>query len=207
VGECRHPGTVVEMNLKTERGRYTRETLISAARSLFAERGYDATSIEAVLERAEVSRGALYHHFGGKEELFAAVLDGIYDTIDERVAVASANQPSAMAALQAGCLEWIRMASDQAVGRVLLIDAPAVLGWTRWRAMDEARTLLSIRTALQSAARHGSIAEEHADFFAHALLASMNEIALMIAQSADLAERAESAVAELFRRILLLPPE
>ncbi|WP_394768439.1 TetR family transcriptional regulator [Lacisediminihabitans sp.] len=196
------------MNIKTERGRQTRETLIAAARALFAERGYDATSIEAVLEQTDVSRGALYHHFGGKEELFAAVLDGIYDTIDERVAVAAANQPNASAALQAGCLEWIRMASDRAVGRVLLIDAPAVLGWTRWRAMDEARTLLSIRTALESAARHGSLAEDHVDFFAHALLASMNEIALMIAQSAEPAvtsARAEGAVAELFRRILLLP--
>lgn len=196
------------MNLKVDRGKLTRDGLIATARVLFAEHGYDGASVEGILERADVSRGALYHHFTGKEDLFVAVLEDLYNSIDVRVHNATQGQSSAAAALRIGCLEWIRIASDPAVGRTLLIDAPAVLGWRRWRQMDEARTLTSIRTALDSAAQHGALAVAHVDYFAHALLASMNEVALMIAESANPGEaalRAEDAIGELFRRILSPP--
>lgn len=197
------------MNQKTDQGRATRERLVAVARDLFAERGYEGTSIEAVLEKADVSRGALYHHFQGKEGVFAGVLDDLYNSIDARVAAATAGQQSAAAALRAGSLEWLRIASERSVGRILLIDAPAVLGWRRWREMDEARTLSSIRRALVATAESGELEQEHVDFFAHALLASMNEVALMIAQSEDPASAsvsAEDAIGEFFNRVLSRRP-
>ena len=193
------------MNKKLERGQETRDQLVTIATRLFTERGYEGTSIEAVLAEAEVSRGALYHHYNGKEALFTAVLNGIYLRIDEQLRLAARGATDPLSALRAGCLAWIRLAVDPAVRRILLIDAPSVLGWQCWRELDEERTLGNVRLALAAAAKQGLLPADHVDFFAHALLASMNEIAMMIAQSEDPSgsqKRAESAVTDLLQRLL-----
>jgi AcrR family transcriptional regulator len=193
------------MNKKLDRGQETREQLVAIATRLFTDRGYEGTSIEAVLAEAEVSRGALYHHYNGKEALFSAVLHGVYEKIDAQLRLATRGETEPLSALHAGCLAWIRLAVDPAVRRILLIDAPSVLGWQCWRELDENRTLGSIRAALAAAARLGQLPADHVDFFAHALLASMNEIAMMIAQSENPVEsqkRAEVAVEDLLHRLL-----
>jgi AcrR family transcriptional regulator len=193
------------MNKKLDRGQETREQLVAIATRLFTDRGYEGTSIEAVLAEAAVSRGALYHHYNGKEALFTSVLHGVYDRIDNQLRQAARRETDALSALQAGCLVWVRLAVDPAVRRILLIDAPSVLGWQCWRELDESRTLGLVRTALTAASKQGLLAADHVDFFAHALLASMNEIAMMIAQSEDPAEsqkRAETAVEDLLQRLL-----
>ena len=193
------------MNKKLDRGQETREHLVTIATRLFTERGYEGTSIEAVLAEAEVSRGALYHHYNGKETLFSAALDGVYERIDAQLRLATRGERDPLTALRAGCLTWVRLAVDPAVRQILLIDAPSVLGWKCWRERDEERTLGSVRTALAAASKQGLLPADHVDFFAHALLASMNEIAMMIAQSEDAAgsqKRAESAVTDLLQRLL-----
>ncbi len=192
-------------NRNVARGIATREHLVGVAMRLFAERGYDDTSIDLVLQEAGVSRGALYHHFAGKEALFAAVLEAVYAEVERRGAIAIGGVRDPIAALKAGCLAWVQIARDPVVQRILLIDAPAVLGWHRWRALDERHALGTIRAALMVFAGAGGLDAALVDMLAHALLAAMNEIALIIATADDpeAATRAgAAAVDELLERLL-----
>jgi AcrR family transcriptional regulator len=178
------------MNKKIDRGQATREHLVAVATGLFTEHGYDGTSVEAVLRAADVSRGALYHHYAGKDALFAAVLDTVYERVE---------------AERAACQAWIRITGDPVVRQVLLIDAPAVLGWQRWREADERRTLGSIKAVLRRVAADGRIPVARVDFYAHVLLAGMNEIAMLVARAEDpatAAVEAEGATGELLDRLL-----
>jgi AcrR family transcriptional regulator len=190
---------------RVQRGQATREQLVDVATRLFAERGFDGTSIEAVLEEAGVSRGSLYHHFASKEALFEAAFMAVEARIGAETATAALNEGEAVAGLRAGALEWMRLAGDPVVQRVVLIDAPAVLGWERWRAYEEETALGMIKAAMQVAAEQGRLPAELADAYAHMLLASVNELAMVIARADDQAaaqRSAEAAIDELFSRLL-----
>jgi AcrR family transcriptional regulator len=193
------------MNKNVERGQATRAHLVDVATRLFAERGYDGTSIEAVLADSGVSRGSLYHHFRGKDALFWAVLEGVAARVGQQLMEAERDAPDQVAALRIWCREWIRLAGDQVFQQIVLIDAPAVLGWERWRELDEQGSLRPIRAALEYAAEAGRIEPRHVDAFAHIVLATINEVALMIARADDPAAAltaGESAVAEFLDRLL-----
>lgn len=195
------------MNKNVERGQATRAHLVEVATRLFAAHGYDGTSIAAVLADSGVSRGSLYHHFPGKDALFWAVLEGVGARIGEQVREAMRDAGDPVAALRAGSLAWIRLATDPVVQQVMLIDAPAVLGWQRWRE-DEQSSLGEIRALLTYAADAGSIEPRHVDAFAHIVLAAVNEMTLMIAGADDPAaalSAGESAVAEFLDRLLGAP--
>jgi AcrR family transcriptional regulator len=192
------------MNKNVERGQATRAHLVEVATRLFAAHGYDGTSIEAVLVGSGVSRGSLYHHFPGKDALFWAVMEEVGARISGPVAEAMRDAPDPVAALRAGCLAWIRLAGDPVVQQIMLIDAPAVLGWQRWRELDE-NSLGEIRAAVTYAAEAGSIERRHVDTFAHIVLAAANEVAMMIVRADDPAaalSAGESAVAEFLDRLL-----
>jgi AcrR family transcriptional regulator len=193
------------LNKNVERGKATRAHLIETATGLFAAHGYDGTSIEAVLAGSGVSRGSLYHHFPGKEALFLAVMEEVGTRTAQPVLDAMLTAPDAVAALRIGCLGWVQLAGDPVVQQIMLIDAPAVLGWQRWRELDEQTTLGVIRGALAYAAEAGSIEAGHVDVFAHIVLAAANEVALMIARADDPAAAlrdGQSAVAEFLDRLL-----
>ena len=107
--------------------------------------------------------------------------------------------------LRAGGLAWIRQAGDPVVRQIMLIDAPAVLGWQRWRELDEQGPLGVIRDCLAYAAETGRIEHRHVDTFAHIVLAAANEVAMMIARADDPAAAltaGESAFAEFLDRLL-----
>ena len=111
-----------------------------------------------MLDAAGVSRGSLYHHFKSKEALFEAVLDAAEVRIGEATLLAAAGAgDDPVAALRAGALEWIRLAGDPVVQRIVLIDAPAVLGWERWREIEEQNALGNLRVAMQAVADDGRI--------------------------------------------------
>jgi AcrR family transcriptional regulator len=190
---------------KIDRGQATRDHLVAVATGLFTEHGYDGTSVEAVLRAADVSRGALYHHYPGKDALFAAVLETVYERVEADGAAAIRGIRDPAETLRAACLAWIRITGDPVVRQVLLIDAPAVLGWQRWREVDEQRTLGSIKAVLRRVAAEGRIPVARVDFYAHVLLAGMNEIAMLIARAGDhaaAAAEAEVATGELLDRLL-----
>ncbi len=189
----------------------TRAHLIDVATRLFAAHGYDGTSIETVLAESGASRGSLYHHFPGKEALFLAVMEDAGARATRPAVEAMSAAPNPLAALRIGCLAWIRLAGDPVIRQIMLIDAPAVLGWQRWRELDEQGPRGVIRALLTAAAETVRIEASHVDAFAHIVLAALNEVALMIARADDHAEAlatAESAVAEFLDRLLgdAVPP-
>jgi AcrR family transcriptional regulator len=193
------------MNKNVERGQATRAHLVDVATRLFATRGYDGTSIEAVLAESGVSRGSLYHHFPGKDALFWAVLEGIAARVGRQLEQAEADAPDPVAALRAGFLTWIRVAADPEVRQTVLIDAPAVLGWQRWRELDEQGSLGFTKAALAYAAEAGRIEPRHVDAFAHIVLAAANEVAMTIARADDPAaalSAGESTFADFLDRLL-----
>lgn len=189
------------------RGQATRQHLVAAATELFAERGYEATSIEAVLERAGVSRGSLYHHFPGKDALFEAVVEAVHAQVGEATlaAAGASGATDARGLLKAAELAWIRMAGEPVVRRILLIDAPTVLGWRRWREIEEQNGLGMLKEVLRGAADAGRVPSELVEPFAHILLATGNEMALVVALADDVATAqasAEAAVDEFLTRLL-----
>ena len=196
------------MNKNVERGQATRAHLVEVATRLFAAHGYDGTSIQAVLAESGVSRGSLYHHFPGKEALFLAVLEEVGARAAQQGIEAMGDATDPVAALRVGFLMWIRLAGDQVNRQIMLIDAPAVLGWQRWRELDEQGPLGLIRASLEYAAETGVIQRRHVDAFAHVVLAAGNELSLMIARADDPAaalSEGESAAAEFLDRLLGVP--
>jgi AcrR family transcriptional regulator len=170
---------------RVERGKATRERLVATARELFGRDGYEATSIEAVLREAGVARGSLYHHFENKTALFDAVLDQVVGEIAEQAADAARAHDDPVEGLRAGCGAWLQMALDPAVQQISLVDAPAVVGWSRWRELDEQHTLGGVRRSLQLLADSGRLPAAQVDVLAHMLLASVSEAALLIPRAED----------------------
>jgi AcrR family transcriptional regulator len=192
-------------NQNLARGAATREHLIEVATTLFTERGYEDTSIETVLQVASVSRGSLYHHFKNKEALFEAVLEAIENDVGLRVMEAAAGATDPKEMLRLGSLAWVQLAGDPVVQRVLLVDAPAVLGWERWRALEERHALGLIKLALAAIADQGELEPELVDVFSHVVLAAINEVALVIARSDQPVREAEQgadAIEEMLSRLL-----
>jgi AcrR family transcriptional regulator len=192
-------------NKNIARGEATRAQLITIATRLFAEHGYEGTSIEAVLREAGVSRGSLYHHFAGKEALYEAVVEDVETKVGMQTLAAAGDATGPVDALRKGFIEWIRLASDPVVQRILLIDAPSVLGWQEWRAMEERHALGLIRSVLQEIADQGDLRPELVGTLAHVLLASVNEVALLVARADDqeaAMKDGADAIDELLRRLL-----
>jgi AcrR family transcriptional regulator len=177
---------------RAAQGRATRGQLIEVATRLFAEHGYEGTSIEAVLSAAGVSRGALYHHFAGKEALFEAVVSAVSDQVTMELTEAVRGCVDPLDAMRTAAIAWIGLAADPVIQRVVLVDAPSVLGWDRWRAMDDGRTLGTMRAMLQAISDSGRLPAELVGPFSHMILAALDEIVLVIARAPD----SEAAVGE-----------
>jgi AcrR family transcriptional regulator len=193
------------MNVRVERGQATRRQLVAAATALFAARGYEATSIEVVLEEAGVSRGALYHHFEDKRALFEAVLDAVEGDLAATVMAAANDVADPADMLKAGCLAWLGHLRDPVVRQVALVDAPAVLGWERWREIDECHWFGLLKEGLAEALPPGRHDPTTVDVLAHMLLAALNELAFVIARAEDTeaaARAGEAALGDLLERLL-----
>ena len=196
------------MNKKVEQGKSTRQQIVATAKELFAARGYEGTSIEAVLQHAGISRGALYHHFDSKETLFGAVLRSVEAEIAQALVHASRGITDPVEGLRTGGYTWLELANDPAIRQIALIDAPSVVGWEKWRAADEGYGLGLLKAGLGAAAASGRMRPELVDVFAHMLLAAMSEVALLIARSDDpsaATELGKQALSELIDRLLPAP--
>src|SRR5271154_7096008 len=172
---------------KLEQSMATRAALIKTARRLFARLGYAKTDIETVARRTRVTRGALYHHFKDKQDLFSAVFDleeqKLTQIIGEAAGAAAAQ--SAFDGLLAGSNAFLDACLDPAVQRIVLIDALAVLGWERWREIDAKYNLRLVIAALQVAMDQGIIAPGPVDSLAHLLIGAVTEAAIFIAHADD----------------------
>lgn len=170
---------------RVEKGRATRDALIAAARDLFGDHGFDGTSIEAVLAVAGVARGALYHHFATKAELFDAVLDRETAALADAIAQAARPVPDPLKSLATGCDAFLRLALDPAIQRITLLDPPAVVGWVRWREIDRRHTLGGLRASIGRLAKTGRVEPAQVDMLAHMILAAVGEAAMFVATADD----------------------
>jgi AcrR family transcriptional regulator len=186
---------------KLEQSLATRAALIKTARKLFARLGYADTDIETVARRTRVTRGALYHHFKDKQDLFSAVFDLEEQKLTTVVAQAGSAK-SGWDGIIAASQAFLDACLDPAVQQIVLIDAVAVLGWDRWREIDTKYNLGLTIAALQAAVDQGIIAPGPVDSMAHVLMGAMTEGAIFIAHAAD-KPAARRAVGENVERLLM----
>jgi AcrR family transcriptional regulator len=141
---------------KATQGAATRQALLDAACALFGERGYTATSIDDVAQAANVTKGAFYHHYDGKQELFAGVYEQVKREVSERVAAAFL-EPDPWVDLCSGCQAMLDAHLDPRVQRIVLHDAQAVLDADTIRRVDTRYGAVVLRGALRRAIRAGVI--------------------------------------------------
>jgi AcrR family transcriptional regulator len=184
---------MAERRTQEQRSSDTREALIAAARGLFTERGYEAVGTEEIVRAAGVTRGALYHHFGDKASLLDAVYNRIEAESTERVArvVLGSDLHSPLEAMKAGVEAFLDECARPELRQVALHDAPAVLGWERWREIGAANGLGLIEASLAAAIEAGEIRPLPVGPLAHLLLGALDEAAMLIARTDQPAKRAE----------------
>lgn len=145
------------MATNEERSANTRARLIAAAGALFARDGYAATSTEAILDGAGVRRGALYHHFADKAALFETVCEQLALQAVPAIDAATAAARGPLDALVRGSIAWIAFVTHDHVRRILLLDAPTVLGWERWQALDDRLAAEALRAGIDAALAAGEL--------------------------------------------------
>jgi len=170
----------------TERREATRAKIIEAAMALIVECGYDAVSTGDVLERAGVSRGALYHHFESKTELFAAVVDALERDFIVRLGEAVADQPDPLAALRSSADWYLDEAMrSKELQRVGLLEGRRALGWELWRETIVPHGFTVLVQTLEAAIEAGQINAADPTALAHLLLAMLLEATTIILTAPD----------------------
>ncbi len=163
-----------------------REAVLAAARRLFIERDYGEVSTADVLERAGVSRGALYHHFPSKLELYREVWRDSERRLMERLAASAAGAETPFEALIAGGHAYLdEAATNRELQRIGLLQSRTVLGWEAWREGIQDLGLAAMRGAVEAAIEAGEIRRTDPEATAHLILAALIEAALLIATAKD----------------------
>ena len=184
------------------RSEATRRALVNAARMLFGARGYAHVGTEEIVRAAGVTRGALYHQFRDKADLFAAVAEQVEAEIADRIAAAAAEAADdPVGALRTGARLFLDACAEPEVERIILLDAPAVLGWEAWRDLAGRYGLGLVQLALRSAMEAGAIVDQPVVPLAHVLIGALDECALYVARAEDPAAAREQCAA-IFDRIL-----
>jgi AcrR family transcriptional regulator len=173
------------MSLKADHAEATRRALLKAARHLFTRKGYSQTAIDEIVQRARVTKGALYHHFADKAALFRAAYEQLEAEIAARVSAAAAEEDDPFEQLRHGCGAFLDTCLDPAVRQIVLLDGPSVLGWKLWREIDASYALGLIKTGLQDLVEAGIARPQPVDPLAHLLLGALNEAGMLIANSRD----------------------
>lgn len=187
-------------NQRVSQGEETKAALLDAARSLFGENGYAATSLEEVVARAGVTKGALYHHFGGKAQLFQAVYEQVKRELSDEV-VKVFLEPDPWHALVEGSRLMIEAQLDPAVRRIALHDARSVLDWETIRAVETRYGTVGLRGVLRRAVRVGAIDPQPLRPLALMLSGAIAEACFYVADADDPPAALDEA-ATLVRRLL-----
>lgn len=175
----------------------TRQALIDAGRQLFSARGYARVATEEIVERAKVTRGALYHHFRDKRDLFRAVFESVEQDLIGQIAARMEGVTDPWDVLRTGMRAMLDACDEPAVKQIALLDAPAVLGWSEWREIDERYGLGLLRAALGAAMDAGILRTVPVDALAHVILGALTEAAFVVANADDPATTRREAEAAL----------
>jgi AcrR family transcriptional regulator len=179
----------------------TRDALIRAALELFGKRGYAGVGTEEIVARARVTRGALYHHFADKRDLFRAVFERVEQELVERIGAQMKATEDPWELMIAGMRSFLDACEEPAVKRIALTDAPAVLGWQEWREIDNRHGLGLTRAALQGAVDAKVLRPVAVEPMAHLLVAALTESAFVIAH-AEQPRRAREEVEEALVQLI-----
>lgn len=194
---------VVERRTQADRTAATRASLIAAARTLFAEHGYADVGTERVAQAAGVTRGALYHQFADKADLFAAVLEAVEVDLTGRLigVVAAVTSEDPREVLVAGAEAWLDASAEPEVRRIALLDGPAVLGWKRWREVGLRHGIGLVTGLLTELIVSGAVEPQPVEPLAYVLVGALDEAALYVALADD-PVRARAEAGAVLRRLV-----
>ncbi|MEN8182633.1 MAG: TetR/AcrR family transcriptional regulator [Myxococcota bacterium] len=180
-------------NKKTQQSEATRAELLKLGAELLAERGYAGTSLGEIAQRAGLTKGAIYHHFRGKEEIFAAVVEEVL--LQSLYRIQEASREQAQEAGETRENSWERLFAmvellldsfrEPAVRQIVWLDGPAALGWERWHAIVAEHTLLRIEIIMELIAKTGVLPAEHAQCLAQLMFGALQEAGLTISHAED----------------------
>lgn len=165
------------------RAAATRSRLLAAGRELFAARGFAATGTEEIVARSGVTRGALYHHFRDKRDLFRAVFAEVSQEVHQQVNAAAMAGGEPWEGLNAACSAYLDATADPAVQRIVLLDGPSVLGWEEWRDIGSQDLFGLLTMGLHWAMASGQVEYQPVAPLVHVLLGALNEGALYMARA------------------------
>lgn len=197
-GYRRAVATKVARRTQAQRTEATTGALVEAARELFARDGYAATSLDAVAAKARVTKGAVYHHFDGKRQLFEAVFAGEVQRLYTALSTVYARKKDPWDAFHAGCRAFLEECLDPGLQRLVLLDGFAAIGWETMR-HQEAPLLQAMEIAITRAVEAGRIAPRPATPLAHFLFGALCEMAMIVARADDQRAAHRQAIAELTR--------
>jgi AcrR family transcriptional regulator len=179
----------------------TRDALVLAALELFTKRGYAGVGTEEIVTRAKVTRGALYHHFTDKRDLFRAVFERVESELMERIGARMEATDDPWELMLAGMRSFLDACEEPAVKQIALTDAPSVLGWQEWREIDNRHGLGLTRAALQGAVDAGVLRPIAVEPMAHLFVAALSEAAFVTAYS-DQPQKARAEVEQALIQLI-----
>ena len=183
--EALHTSGMERKGRQAERSADTTRSLLTSARALFGERGYAAVSLNDVVVRAGVTKGAVYHHFRDKRSLLAAVVAELEAELADEIRTVIADIDDPLDQLKVGCQAFLDGCLDPIARRIVLLDAPAVLGWQEARDIDMANGLGIIVALLERGMTAGSIQRQPVRPLAHLFLGAAIEAGMLIAYAND----------------------
>jgi AcrR family transcriptional regulator len=189
------------MSSRVQQSEATRGKLVRVGRDLFARRGFNDVPTEEIVRRAGLTRGALYHHFRDKRDLFAAVVEQVEQEVMQRVAQAALTESDAWEQQRAAIGAYLDVCLERDVQRIVLVDAPSVLGLAAWREIEAKYGLALVQAGLQSVIDAGYIEQQPVEPLAHLFLGALTEGGLLIARAED-REAARREVGDGLDRIL-----
>lgn len=163
----------------------TRQALVDSALQLFTKRGYAATSLDAIVKSARVTKGALYHHFSGKQALFEAAFDQVERAAMARLATVVDGDGSPWDRAMAGIHAYVGVCLEPAYQRIVIHEAPVVMGWERWREAEEHFSYGLVRAAVESLIKAGEIEKLPVEATARVLFGALSAGAETIASAAE----------------------
>lgn len=170
------------MRRTKEETNETIQKITQVARQHFTDKGYNSAALEEIAHEAELTRGALYHHFRSKKGLFQAVLEEVQQEVARRVEAEAAQSEDMWEQLLLGCRAFVAAAVEPNNKRIMLLDGPSVFGWDVWREMDEQNAMRLLREQLVQMQQQGFCKDVAIEPLVHALSGALNEVALWIAQ-------------------------
>ena len=180
-----------------ERPAATTRALMESTAELFASAGYSDTQLDDVVRNAGVTKGGLYDHFEGKADLFRAVFEHEQGRLAKVVSEAYKRQRDPWKGFFAGCRALLEAQLDPRVQRVMLLDAPSVLGWEQMREIGSRYCLRLVKQGLEEAIAAGKIASRPVEPLAHMVFGAVCEGSMMVARADDQRAAAKSVLTEL----------